>query len=178
MHSGFGGDFASSTGYDDYGGVRDGDDEVPVRNRQSAITFETPEDDDDLEREVRGMNHFKNVCEPVKTALFFPQTNFVRQKTPHPKELKAKAHKLFGASGRPGGKPDDEAATSPEAQEAGAPEQQPPPPTNGDAHHFADEQQQHEVQGESRYPGENGAQEDEDDQSDEVGRKGTYSKAV
>ena len=24
------------------------------------------------------------------------QTNFVRQKTPHPKELKAKAHKLFG----------------------------------------------------------------------------------
>ena len=26
------------------------------------------------------------------------ETNFVRQKTPHPKELKAKAHKLFGAS--------------------------------------------------------------------------------
>ena len=25
------------------------------------------------------------------------QTNFVRQKTPHPKELKAKAHKLFGS---------------------------------------------------------------------------------
>ena len=24
-------------------------------------------------------------------------TNFVRQKTPHPKELKAKAHKLFGS---------------------------------------------------------------------------------
>ena len=27
---------------------------------------------------------------------FFLQTAFVRQKTPHPKELKAKAHKLFG----------------------------------------------------------------------------------
>jgi hypothetical protein len=26
----------------------------------------------------------------------FLQTAFVRQKTPHPKELKAKAHKLFG----------------------------------------------------------------------------------
>ena len=26
------------------------------------------------------------------------QTNFVRQKTPHPKELKAKAHKLFGST--------------------------------------------------------------------------------
>ncbi len=36
----------------------------------------------------------------------FPfQTNFVRQKTPHPKELKAKAHKLFGATGRPGAVP-------------------------------------------------------------------------
>ena len=28
--------------------------------------------------------------------MFFLQTAFVRQKTPHPKELKAKAHKLFG----------------------------------------------------------------------------------
>ena len=28
--------------------------------------------------------------------ICFFQTNFVRQKTPHPKELKAKAHKLFG----------------------------------------------------------------------------------
>ena len=28
--------------------------------------------------------------------VYFFQTNFVRQKTPHPKELKAKAHKLFG----------------------------------------------------------------------------------
>ncbi len=26
------------------------------------------------------------------------ETNFVRQKTPHPRELKAKAHKLFGSS--------------------------------------------------------------------------------
>ena len=38
-----------------------------------------------------------------KRLLFLPrQTAFVRQKTPHPKELKAKAHKLFG-----GGKKDD-----------------------------------------------------------------------
>ena len=29
-------------------------------------------------------------------SLFHFQTAFVRQKTPHPKELKAKAHKLFG----------------------------------------------------------------------------------
>lgn len=28
--------------------------------------------------------------------LFHHQTPFVRQNTPHPKELKAKAHKLFG----------------------------------------------------------------------------------
>ena len=34
---------------------------------------------------------------------FLLQTAFVRQKTPHPKELKAKAHKLFGG----GGKKDD-----------------------------------------------------------------------
>jgi hypothetical protein len=30
------------------------------------------------------------------SVLFHPQTPFVRQNTPHPKELKAKAHKLFG----------------------------------------------------------------------------------
>ncbi len=35
----------------------------------------------------------------------FSQSTFVRQKTPHPKELKAKAHKLFGATGRPGAVP-------------------------------------------------------------------------
>ena len=35
------------------------------------------------------------------------QTAFVRQKTPHPKELKAKAHKLFG-----GGKKDDNQDTT------------------------------------------------------------------
>ena len=29
------------------------------------------------------------------------ETNFVRQKTPHPKELKLKAHKLFGSGGSP-----------------------------------------------------------------------------
>ena len=34
------------------------------------------------------------------------ETNFVRQKTPHPKELKAKAHKLFGASPHKAGGPD------------------------------------------------------------------------
>ena len=36
------------------------------------------------------------------------QTAFVRQKTPHPKELKAKAHKLFGG----GGKKDDNQDTT------------------------------------------------------------------
>ena len=38
-----------------------------------------------------------------KDLYFLLQTAFVRQKTPHPKELKAKAHKLFGG----GGKKDD-----------------------------------------------------------------------
>ncbi len=61
MHSGYGGhggDFASSTGYDDEydddgraGGEVEEEEEVP--NRKSVITFETPEDEDDLEREVR-----------------------------------------------------------------------------------------------------------------------------
>ena len=51
--------------------------------RQSMIKFSGVENEDgDSERE----------------------TNFVRQKTPHPRELKAKAHKLFGSSPlRPGG---------------------------------------------------------------------------
>lgn len=31
----------------------------------------------------------------LKRISFFLQTPFVRQNTPHPKELKAKAHKLF-----------------------------------------------------------------------------------
>ncbi|XP_040572350.1 protein lap4 isoform X4 [Lepeophtheirus salmonis] len=43
-------------------------------NRPSVIKFKDMDNEDDLERE----------------------TAFVRQKTPHPKELKAKAHKLFG----------------------------------------------------------------------------------
>lgn len=34
------------------------------------------------------------------SALSRFQTAFVRQKTPHPKELKAKAHKLFGSRDR------------------------------------------------------------------------------
>jgi protein scribble len=37
-------------------------------------------------------------------SLFYSQTPFVRQNTPHPKELKAKAHKLFGKGKTPDGK--------------------------------------------------------------------------
>merc|ERR1712012_438685 len=51
----------------------DHEDQAMANNRQSVIKFKDVEDED-LERE----------------------TAFVRQKTPHPKELKAKAHKLFG----------------------------------------------------------------------------------
>jgi hypothetical protein len=40
--------------------------------------------------------------------LFYSQTPFVRQNTPHPKELKAKAHKLFGKGKTT---PDGKAAT-------------------------------------------------------------------
>jgi hypothetical protein len=36
--------------------------------------------------------------------LFHFQTPFVRQNTPHPKELRAKAHKLFGKGKAPDGK--------------------------------------------------------------------------
>ena len=48
-------------------------------NRQSIVKFsgDNKENDDEAENER--------------------ETNFVRQKTPHPKELKAKAHKLFGS---------------------------------------------------------------------------------
>ena len=56
MHSGYGGDFASSTGYDDDYGGDDGGEEGGVHedvpNRKSVITFETPEDEDELERDV------------------------------------------------------------------------------------------------------------------------------
>ena len=39
--------------------------------------------------------HFWDVTKDIFQFVFL-QTAFVRQKTPHPKELKAKAHKLFG----------------------------------------------------------------------------------
>ena len=43
-------------------------------------------------------------CIKIKWHYFLFQTAFVRQKTPHPKELKAKAHKLFG--GKKGEQPE------------------------------------------------------------------------
>jgi len=52
--------------------------------RQSMVKFSGEKDDEENERE----------------------TNFVRQKTPHPKELKAKAHKLFGTGNSPVKTPD------------------------------------------------------------------------
>eukprot|EP00092_Neocalanus_flemingeri_P002644 GFUD01002832.1.p1 GENE.GFUD01002832.1~~GFUD01002832.1.p1 ORF type:complete len:1969 (+),score=355.00 GFUD01002832.1:159-6065(+) len=52
--------------------------------RQSMVKFSGEKDDEENERE----------------------TNFVRQKTPHPKELKAKAHKLFGSGNSPVKTPD------------------------------------------------------------------------
>jgi len=52
--------------------------------RQSMVKFSGEKDDEENERE----------------------TNFVRQKTPHPKELKAKAHKLFGSGNSPIKTPD------------------------------------------------------------------------
>ena len=68
----FGEDGGWFDGPDDYG--RD----PTFENRQSIVKFsgdDRKDADDDHERE----------------------TNFVRQKTPHPKELKLKAHKLFGS---------------------------------------------------------------------------------
>ena len=52
--------------------------------RQSMVKFSGEKDDEENERE----------------------TNFIRQKTPHPKELKAKAHKLFGTANSPLKTPD------------------------------------------------------------------------
>ena len=42
------------------------------------------------------MKRFAKRTLKIIVCLFHFQTAFVRQKTPHPKELKAKAHKLFG----------------------------------------------------------------------------------
>ena len=42
------------------------------------------------------MKRFAKRTLKIIVFLFHFQTAFVRQKTPHPKELKAKAHKLFG----------------------------------------------------------------------------------
>ena len=52
--------------------------------RQSMVKFSGEKEDEENERE----------------------TNFIRQKTPHPKELKAKAHKLFGSANSPLKTPD------------------------------------------------------------------------
>ena len=61
------------------------------------------------------------------------ETNFVRQKTPHPKELKLKAHKLFGSGGSPIKSVEEEQqqpqpqpqqqVTIPEDQDEGIPQQ-------------------------------------------------------
>ena len=47
------------------------------------------------------------------------QTAFVRQKTPHPKELKAKAHKLFGSRDRSNASANATAAADGDATAAG-----------------------------------------------------------
>ena len=60
------------------------------------------------------------------------ETNFVRQKTPHPKELKLKAHKLFGSGGSPSKSVEEEhqqpqggnqGQNIPEDQDEGIPQQ-------------------------------------------------------
>jgi hypothetical protein len=40
----------------------------------------------------------------MNTDAFYLQTPFVRQNTPHPRELKAKAHKLFNKGKSPDGR--------------------------------------------------------------------------
>ena len=69
----FGEDGGWFDGPDDYGR-----DPSAFENRQSIVKFSGEKDNEDENENER-------------------ETNFVRQKTPHPKELKAKAHKLFGA---------------------------------------------------------------------------------
>jgi protein scribble len=70
-------DYHSSLPYQDADQMRERDNsesDQEIGNRQSVIKFKDVGEEDDELRE----------------------TAFVRQKTPHPKELKAKAHKLFG----------------------------------------------------------------------------------
>ena len=68
--------------FNEDGGWFDGpDDYAPadyMKQRQSIVQFSGEKDNDEETDHER-------------------ETNFVRQKTPHPKELKLKAHKLFGS---------------------------------------------------------------------------------
>ena len=86
------------------GGWFDGPDDYnpsAFENRQSIVKFSGDKEADEENENER---------EP---------TNFVRQKTPHPKELKAKASKLFGTQGSPVKTPDMTIETSYNSGEAG-----------------------------------------------------------
>ncbi len=104
----------------------------------------------------------------------------MRQKTPHPKELKAKAHKLFGASGKAKPQNDEEPAA----------------PQNGDHHHHhpAEESQQQQpvqqqqqqqqpqqqvsVEEEQQYKTENGDHHNEDEDYEEVSLRDKLNNIV
>lgn len=102
-----------------YGGWDDGWDPEMADQRKSMVKFSGEKDEEDQDR---------------------PETNFVRQKTPHPKELKDfrnRAHKLFDSGNSPTKSPDvasnfhnmaddlieDKAVVSVEDQDEGIPQQ-------------------------------------------------------
>ncbi|CAH2981817.1 unnamed protein product [Chilo suppressalis] len=81
------------------------------RVRESSASRDRDSDNDDWEEKEASRTHSVKFTEDVPETR---ETPFVRQNTPHPKELKAKAHKLLGRS--------------PENAHV---QQEPPPTTNG-----------------------------------------------
>ena len=88
----------------------------------------------------------------------------MRQKTPHPKELKAKAHKLFG------GKKDDHNATNEEAQHHGDAEVGIPAQVMFNNHTNMTSTPQNDQQNDHRISFDQAPAFDEDEDDDEVGK--------
>jgi len=88
------------------------------------------ESDDDWEEKEASRTHSVKFTDDLDQDQN-KETPFVRQNTPHPKELKAKAHKLFGKGKGFDGKAAQDQMDSSTVQlksEIQAPELQPPPP--------------------------------------------------
>ncbi|CAB3250748.1 unnamed protein product [Arctia plantaginis] len=85
------------------------------RVRESCISRDRDSDNEDWEQKENSRTHSVKFTEDIPE---LKETPFVRQNTPHPKDLKAKAHKLL-------------AGRSPEANLQQAVKQEAPPTTNG-----------------------------------------------